>query len=233
MAYRRTPFVPNEWFHCYTRGVEGRSTFETPRDYERFMESLYLCNSSNPVRRDDLDRASDSNIFLYPRGENLVDIGAYCLMPNHFHLLLRSKIDGGITRFMQKIGTAYTMYFNIKNKRVGGLFITPFRSKHVSEDYYFKRVAQYIHLNPIDLFEPGWKSGTATTTAATTARRRLAVVEKKLAEYQYGSMSDYYGDARPEGAIIDPAAFKLIQEDMLPLNSLLEERALYYQELNL
>ena len=84
------------------------------------------------------------------------DILAYCLMPNHFHLLLQDALPagGGISKFMQKVGTAYTMYFNASRERAGNLFVKPFRSKHVSDDRYFKRVAQYIHFNPIELMEP-------------------------------------------------------------------------------
>jgi len=225
MALRRVPLAPNEWFHCYTRGVEGRVTFEMQRDYERFIESLYLCNSSLQVRRDDLKQTRGADIFLHPRGNTLVDIGAYCLMPNHFHILLRARSEGGVARFMQKIGTAYTMYFNIKNKRVGGLFVTPFRSKHITDDDYFKRVAQYIHLNPVELFEPRWKLGSET------ARRRLAVIEKKIKEYPYGSLPEYSGSKRPEMAVLDSDAFDLIRGEMPTLSSVLEEASLYYKQL--
>lgn len=224
MASRRVPFVEGEWFHCYTRGVEKRTVFETERDYARFMESLYLCNTTGSVRRDDLKRASGKHIFEYPRVETLVDIGAYCLMPNHFHILLRSKIEGGITRFMQKLGTSYTMYFNVKNERVGGLFVTPFRAKHVSYDDYFRHVAQYIHLNPIELFEPSWKSGAITAS--------LAVIARRLEKYPYASLPDYIkgkkGKGRPEKTILDPEAQEFIRAGMPPLRSVLQAAALYY-----
>lgn len=232
MSYRRVPFVEKEWFHCYTRGVEGRTTFETAGDYSRFMQSLYLCNSSESIRRDDIKRITPLDLYTHLRRESLVDIGAYCLMPNHFHLLLRSRLEGGITRFMQKVGTAYTMYFNIKNKRVGSLFITPFRSKHIPEDVYFKRVAQYIHLNPVELFEPDWKKGLDFVTA----RRRLAVTEKRLRDYPYSSLVEYEKikglSKRPERAILDAEAFDFIKEGLPPLTSMLENAALYYQELS-
>jgi hypothetical protein len=224
MAYRHIPFAPGEWFHCYTRGVESRTVFEAAGDYRRFMESLYLCNSSAPARRDDLERKSPIDLFQYPRIETLVDVGAYCLMPNHFHLLLRATSDNGLTKFMQKLGTAYSMYFNIKNERVGGLFITPFRSKHVPGDSYFKRVTQYIHANPIELFEPAWKTGAA--------RRRLAVIEKRLKRYPHSSLPDYLGVKRPERAILSDEAFKLIAAGLPRLSTLLEETALYYQEIS-
>jgi len=223
MAFRRSLFAPDEWYHCYSRGVDKRKTFEEPRDYERFAQSLYLCNSESPLHRDDLPSKQDETIFNIPRGSTLVAIGTYCLMPNHFHLLIQEKIDGGITRFMQKLGTAYTMYFNIKNDRVGGLFVKPFRSKHVSEDRYFAYVAQYIHLNPIELFSPRWKSGEV---------RPLVVLDKQLRGYPYSSLPEYVGSSRPQETILDVEAFNLLRNKLPPLQEIISEAAAYYQELN-
>lgn len=221
MANRAVPFAPGEWFHCYTRGIEGRATFETPADYGRFLQSLYLCNSRDPVRRDDLDYKPFAEVFRHSRSSTIVDMGAYCLMPNHFHILLRAKEDGGVARFMQKLGTAYTMYFNVGRKHVGPIFVGPFRAKHVGKDRYFRRVAQYIHLNPVELFEPKWKTGSA--------RRNLAVIERKLRAYQYSSLPNYLGVRRPEDAILDRNARNLIKVGLPSLASALDDAAQYYE----
>ena len=222
MALRRTPFAPGEWYHCFSRGVEKRITFEAPRDYERFIQLLYLCNSLEPVRRDNFKQKSNSEMYETKRATSLVAIGAYCCMPNHFHLLLQEKAEGGISKFMHKVGTAYTMYFNIKNERIGGLFVKPFRSKHVSENLYFAQVAQYIHLNPIELFQPGWKSGAVVDLTRT---------EQQLREYSYSSLPDYIGDQRPERAILDTEAFDLIASQVSNISDLLVDTAAYYQNL--
>ena len=146
-------------------------------------------------------------------------------MGNHPHLLLRENIEGGISKFMHKVFTGYTMYFNIKRKRVGNLFVTPFRSKHITDDGYLKRVTQYIHLNPAEVFDPGWKKGGA---------KSLRTLEKRLLEYPYSSMQDYFGESqgRPEQLLLDPEIRELLK-DQTPLDQVLSEADAYYKELSL
>jgi len=208
MAYRRTAFAPGEWYHCYTRGVEKRIVFENKDDYERFLEALYLSNSTIQTPRGNFQHLSHVEVLQLPRSDALVAIGAYCLMPNHFHLLIKEIRPGGITKFMQKVGTSYTMYFNIKRERVGGLFVTPFRSKHIHDDRYFQRVAQYIHLNPYEV-----------------------VGLKKLREYRYSSFPDYYGEGRSVQTILDKEAFSLLSDTMPVVQKLVQEAKEYYATL--
>ena len=147
----RAPIVSGEWYHCYSRGIDKRTVFAVDSDYRRFMQLLYLANQKLPIRHADLpSRITSKDFYVLARGAPLVSIGAFCLMSNHFHLLIQEINEGGISAFMQKLGTAYTMYFNIKYKRSGGLFTRPFRSRHVSHDRYFQHVIDYIHLNPSD-----------------------------------------------------------------------------------
>ena len=86
-----------------------------------------------------------------------VELYAYCLMGNHFHLLLYELVFGGISRFMQRLSTAYSMYFNLKNERTGILFEGRFHGRHVDNDTYLKYIYSYIHLNPVQHVEPEWK----------------------------------------------------------------------------
>src|SRR3989338_690435 len=99
---------------------------------------------------------------IYNRGidkrEPLVSIGAWCLMTNHFHLLVRQEVDGGITKFMRKLGVGYSMFFNIKYQRQGALFGGLFKSKLIGvKDKYMKHLFGYIHLNPLDIKFSGWE----------------------------------------------------------------------------
>jgi len=158
-------FVNNEFYHIYCRGVEKRRIFSDKRDYQRFLLSLEVFNAegltwiSNKFSPEvDLPKFSD---------DNLVDISSYCLMPNHYHLLLRQKVDNGITKFMRKINTGYTMYFNLKNERTGRLFESRFKSVHVDSDRYLKHLWNYIHLNPLDLINKDWRSGEFEDTELT------------------------------------------------------------------
>src|SRR3989344_4325378 len=116
----RVPFSTKEWYHCYTRGVDKRVVFEEPKDYERFLALLYLSAGTKIARVSDRRDPSLSSILgdgHIDRGKLLVEIGAYALMPTHPPLLVRQAQDGGIARFMQKVLTGYTMYFNLKYKR--------------------------------------------------------------------------------------------------------------------
>lgn len=189
MATRRS-FAIDEWYHCFNRGIDKRAVFGDEYDAKRFLMLLYLANSTEPV---DLFRTRKPNLkkaYDIERGQPLVSIGAFCLMPNHYHLLLKEIIGDGITSFMRKVGTAYTMYFNQKNERIGNLFLKPFRSRHITTDRYFQRVLQYIHCNPAELSEPNWKSGKV---------RNIHSLEKKLVGYPYSSLFSFVkrGEASP------------------------------------
>ena len=221
MAYRQTEFARDEWYHCYTRSITGQPTFETERDYERFIQALYLCNGTKTLRRSALYRPSHERLLALDRGRALVAIAAYCVMPNHFHLLLREIRDDGISSFMQKVGTSFSMYFNIKRTHVGNVFIKPFRSKHIENDRYLQRVIQYIHLNPAELFERDWKSGRV---------RNMDLLEKKLRAYRYSSLRDYGGTQRPESRLLDSESMEIF-EKRPPLRAVLAEAAEYYADL--
>ncbi len=198
----RVPFAPDEWYHCYTRGVDKRQTFFSPADYERFLELLYLCNNKQSVHRSNLK--TDVDIFLLKREEPLVHIGAYCLMPNHFHLVIKEAIPSGITSFMRKLGTGYTMYFNKKHERIGNLFVKPFRSRHLYDDSYAKRALAHVHLNPLDLFDKTWKE-------TPPAHTEVVALKKYLHSYRYSSMATYTGDNSKEAGIISPSAMSFFR----------------------
>ncbi len=161
---RKIAFISDNYYHIYNRGVEKRKIFLGEKDYRRFLILLYICNGFDAVNiRDNLPKDHISR----GRNETLVDIGAYCLMPNHFHLLIKEKGENGITNFMRKLGTAYVMYFNKKNKRNGGLFQGKFGAQLLNNDNYLKYIFAYIHLNPIKLIEPEWKEkGVASINKA-------------------------------------------------------------------
>ena len=219
MGYRRVPFQIDEWFHCYNRGIDKRTVFESEDDSERFLRLLYLANSSEDIHLADMSVRTDE-VVVRPRKTPLVSIGAYCLMPNHYHLLLKETNDGGITRFMQKLGTAYVMYFNTKNDRTGNLFMKPFRSRHIGSDRYFQHVVNYIHCNPAERIETGWKNGIV---------RNMGRLERELLAYRYSSFPDYAGLQRPLRAILSNDGFDTYR-DVQP-RTMLENARAYYADL--
>ncbi len=192
-------FAEGEYYHAYNRGTEKRLIFLDTKDRERFISLLYLCNSIEVRHRSDLDAPLNTLLNL-PRKKTLVDIGAYCLMPNHFHILFHEHTEGGISLFMQKLSTAYTMYFNKRHKRSGSLFQGRFRAEHVDRDEYLKYLFAYIHLNPIGIVENEWKEHKI---------KDKKNAEKFLNGYKFSSYLDYTENNERSigGTIINKGAF--------------------------
>jgi putative transposase len=189
---RNVTFTPGEYYHIYNRGTEKRTIFKIATDFKRFLTLLYAANGEKPVHLQ-LQGRTLKEIVALDRGETLIDICAYCLMPNHFHLLVRERVPGGISKFMQKLTTGYTMYFNKRHDRTGSLFQGKFKATHVSEDTYLKYLMAYIHLNPVKLLEPEWKE---------IGIKDLKKAQKFLNQYDNSSFLDYANGERPESIII-------------------------------
>ncbi len=159
------------------------------KDYFRFIHDLYEFNDTNVTlhtnRRLEIRETGRGSTSTSKRQRDLlIDIIAFCLMPNHFHLVLRQLKENGITRFMQKFGTGYTMYFNQKNQRTGVLFQGRFKAILVDRDSYFLPLLNYIHLNPLELTEPRWKE---------KGIKNLKQVSEFLNSYRWSSYQDYIG----------------------------------------
>lgn len=148
MSYRYDEFAPGETFHVFTRGVESRNIFTNYKDRDRFIKLMLHC--LDPNNRESFSRAVKfkRQIKITKEGEGLVDIIGYCLMPNHFHLLLKENIKGGISSYMHKLLNSYAKYFNISQERTGSLFDHPFKAVLIVSDDQFLHVSRYIHLNP-------------------------------------------------------------------------------------
>ncbi len=150
MSQRKVNFEVGEFYHIYNRGNSKQKIFHDKEDYGRFIKSIFLSNGNNSFK---IYFIKNDTVYEFNRGEPLVNIGAYCLMPNHFHILVTQTNNGSISKFMQKLTTAYAMYYNEKYKRTGSLFEGKFKSEHIEDDKYLKYIFSYIHLNPIKLIE--------------------------------------------------------------------------------
>ena len=156
-------YVENGYYHIYNRGVEKRRIFEESEDYKKFLR--YLKVYLSPV---DVLRREDPLIRANLIGANLaeqLDLLAYCLMPNHFHLLVKQKTKNAITKLMRQVQTAYAMYFNKKYERVGPLFQGIYKACLVDKEDYLLHLSRYIHQNPkergISLSDFPWSSYNA------------------------------------------------------------------------
>ena len=120
MSIRKISLVQGEYYHIYNRGNSKQKIFHDKEDYLRFISLLYISNTSESFNLYDLSRNVNFNIYQIERNNLLVNMGAFCLMPNHFHILITEKTNGGISKFMQKLSTAYSMYYNKNIKELAG-----------------------------------------------------------------------------------------------------------------
>ena len=146
--------------------------FEDINDYFRAIFSIYEFNNSNPVsilkRREERARfkkETQTRVGLVglveeeDKRNKIVEVLAFCLMPNHIHLLVKQIVDGGVTKYMNKLGGGYAYYFKTKHdiKVKGHFYQDRFNAVHIKNDGQLQTVFTYIHTNPIALIEPGWK----------------------------------------------------------------------------
>lgn len=179
---RKIQLANNEYYHIYNRGVEKRTIFQDQKDRFRFIHDLFEFNDQAPAGKFFISEAEPPNV---KSREMLVEIVCFCLMPNHFHLILRQKADNGISLFMQKLGTGYTVYFNKKYERNGVLFQGAFKSIHIETEEYLTHLSRYIHLNPIELIDSNWK---------TEGIKSWRKANEFLESYRWSSYPDYLGN---------------------------------------
>lgn len=208
---RNFVFAENEYYHIYNRGVEKRQIFFDEIDYKRFTSLLLLANSDSPVH---LSNYQGVSLMEIPKGDSIVEIGAWCLMPNHFHLLVKEKQKGGISLFMKKLLTGYSMYFNTRRQRKGVLFDGTFKAKHLYNDNYLKYQYAYIHLNPISIIDHGWKEKKI---------HNVGKAKKFLFSYKHSSLQDYLGIKREENNIISIKGFPGYFESFLDFKEMINE----------
>ncbi|KKS45122.1 MAG: Transposase [Parcubacteria group bacterium GW2011_GWA2_42_18] len=204
MSNRKIPFIDGEYYHIYSRGNSKQKIFLSKEDYDYFIKCLYCRNTYKSFRfRDDIVKWG-INAFDFDRGEIIVSIGAWVLMPNHFHIyittnhksdLWKEEKKSRISEFMRKVLTAYVKYFNAKYKRTGGLFEGKFKSTHIKKDNQAKYLFSYIHLNPIKLIDSKWKE-----QGIKNVKKALDF----LNNYKWSSYHDYINPGhRKESKILD------------------------------
>lgn len=143
-------------YHILNRGVEKRKIFLNDKDYLRFVHNLYDFNDKNEVLMSYFKRRLAKSAIRKPT-KALVDILCWCLMPNHYHVLVKERIDGGAGMFSKKISSGYTQYFNLKNDRSGVLFQGKSKIIPIKKDEHFAYLPYYILSNPVKLVERNWK----------------------------------------------------------------------------
>ena len=147
MPFRTTLLVNDQFYHVYNRGVEKRVIFSSRRDYSRFLKAMQYYQVQGPKPK--FSNYIKKKAFELDTKKRIVEIIAYCLMPNHFHALIKQIQDNGVSEFMGKISNSYTKYYNTKYNRVGPLLQGQFKAVFIEDDNQLVHVSRYIHLNPL------------------------------------------------------------------------------------
>jgi len=184
---RKDHFVTGEYYHIYNRGTNKKSIFIDDRDVFRFLFSMHAMNQEKNVGS--ISKIIDKDIKI-DLDERLVSIVCFNLIQNHFHFTLKQEKKGGIVKFMHKLGTGYTNYFNIKRKKSGHLFQGRFKSKHISNNYQLLHTSVYINLNHK---KHGCESLATSWEEFTTAEssNQWFECEKDIILDQFGSKEEY------------------------------------------
>lgn len=180
--------------HICNRGVDKRKIFNNKENYQRFRDNLFLLNNLEGKIR-----TKHKNIFgvstKLPNRNKLVEILKWSLMPNHFHLLLYEKVEGGILEFTKRLGNAYTKYFNLKNNgRSGYLFQNRAKIISIQDEKHFPYIPIYIDLNPADLI-----SGSP--------KEKMIF----LKSYEWSSLKNYYGEKWDDEIINEGLFYKIFE----------------------
>ena len=154
MPYRRTVLANDEIYHVFNRGVARLPIFSSNKNYLRFLDLIdYYRFKNTPISFSHLQKLTKEERekimdYLSNEEKTQVEILAFCLMENHFHFLLKQKLENGISKFISNLQNGYAKYFNIKTDRTGPLFQPMFKSVRVITDEQLLHVSRYIHLNP-------------------------------------------------------------------------------------
>lgn len=181
MPLRKQLLVNDEVYHVFNRGVASLPIFKSVRDYSRFLNlidyyrfpgmalsfSTYL-NLNTNLKQEFIGKIKQSQTPV-------IEIYAYCLMPNHFHFLVRQLKDEGIKSIFSRVQNAYAKYINIKTKRAGPLFESRFKAKRLESEEHLLHVSRYIHLNPSTAF---------------------IIKPKNLGDYIWSSYPEYLGQKK-------------------------------------
>ena len=216
MARRKIPLAEGEFFHVYNRGNSKQQIFIDDHDRDRFVKLLYLCNSKKSFNfRNDIVRKG-IDVWDFDRGETIVAIGSWVLMPNLFNIyIVTPRLPLGKARgdenklpisiFLEKLCKTYAQYFNAKYKRTGSLFESKFKSVHITDDPQAKYNFSYIHLNPVKLIDKDWRKNGIKDFVKTM---------QFLQNYKWSSYQDHKGVVRPENKILDLDKFPKYFQDV-------------------
>lgn len=216
MPYRKVVLAQDQIYHVFNRGVARQTIFSSPKDYTRFLDLVdYYRFVGIPMSFSRLNKLSVEDrryIVIELRKHSLqVEVLAFCLMPNHFHFLLKQTTSNGISAFMSNAQNAYAKYFNIKNDRSGPLFQSMFKAVRVESDEQLLHLSRYIHLNPSTGF---------------------LVDSKGLLHYRWSSLPCYIYESFDTYFFVQPEAILVFMRNKDAYKAFIFDQIEYQRELN-
>ena len=214
---RKTEFTEGEYYHIYNRGTDKREVFLDEADFERFLESMTAFNTLDPIgsiyenyfRKKQLGSRTSKN----GSNKKLINIVAYCLNPNHYHFILQQLTEKGIEKFMQRLGTGYTKYFNNRYGRSGVLFQGKFKSIHITSNPQLLHVSAYVNLNS-RVHQLGSRTSKSSWGEYTGQQKKVPLCEMSQIIGQFHSPEEYQAFA--ENSVQGTMARRgLLEEDLL------------------
>lgn len=169
-------YVKGAYYHLYNRGVNKQNIFQDEQDYKTFLSYLKFYLTAPTLRGDSLKVQSPPSRQLN-NYQDKISLISYCLMPNHFHLMIQQHSEDAINYFMRSLATKYVRYFNKKYSRIGPLFQGTYKAVRITNEYQFTYLTKYIHRNPLSL------------STYKDSPRRLC----HLSDYKYSSYPNYLG----------------------------------------
>lgn len=204
-------------YHVLTRTVEGRKIFVNEEDCYRFIFQMYAANIGRPApnlfRRDIMKAAKAllngeeiAKKLIIVEHSPLVNFLSFVLVIDHYHFELVPNIETGISKYMQKLNTGFSMYFNLKHNRKGNLFGKPYKIIPIQTNFQLDAVVRYINvINPLDVYRPGWR------------KNGLKDKEKALQflnEYQFSSFPDLFGKRNSKILASEPVRVKYLGQEI-------------------
>lgn len=208
---RDLKFAEGEYYHVCGRGNNKQPIFHDNHDYIRFLSYLMCCQANvefdidevNEELRRDRDNFLEANVAKQICDNGYVDLVGFCLMPNHYHLILHNKTEDGVSRFMQRVLNAYTRYSNVKYDRGGHVFQGPFKAVYVESNEQLVYLSAYIHLNAREL--PKWRNNPheyawSSYNNYLSGRNYQGLLKPNIILSQFSSGVEYHKETITSGA---------------------------------
>jgi len=191
---RKLNFTSGEFYHVYNRGVDSRDIFVDKSDVERFVKSANEFNGIEPIGSL-LENSYGDHRERTKKDKRLINIVCYALNPNHYHFILEQLEDQGIEKFMHRLGTGYTMFFNKKYKRSGALFQGVFKAIPIGNNEYLLHLSAYVNLNDKIHQLGGLASKLAITSldqyVSNLGNDSLIKIDNEIIVSQFNSPKEY------------------------------------------